>query len=70
MGALAFLHPWRGRHSSQPSVYSRLAELRFRSLDRCSCREMTPEERAVLQALNAAHNADLDERARRDGDNG
>jgi hypothetical protein len=31
---------------------------------------MTPEERAVLQALNAAHNADLDERARRDGDNG
>jgi hypothetical protein len=35
-------------------------------LDRCSCREMTPEERAVLQALNAA----LDERARRDDVNG
>jgi hypothetical protein len=72
MGALAFLHPWRGRHSSSrrsQGVYFHLTELRFRSLDRCSCREMTPEDHAMLQALNAAHNAERDQWDRQQGGN-
>ena len=38
--------------------YGHLTELRSRSLDRCTCRDMTPEEHALLRALVTARNAD------------
>jgi hypothetical protein len=38
--------------------YGHLTELRSRSLDRCTCRDMTPQEHALLRALAAARNAD------------
>jgi hypothetical protein len=38
--------------------YGHLTELRARSLDRCTCRDMTPEEHALLRALVTARNAD------------
>jgi hypothetical protein len=38
--------------------YGHLTELRVRSLDRGTCRDMTPEEHALLRALAAASNED------------
>ena len=43
---------------AKPRDYGHLTELRSRSLDRCTCRDMTPEENALLRALAAARNAD------------
>jgi hypothetical protein len=46
---------WTVKHKRN---YGHLTELRVRSLDRGTCRDMTPEEHALLRALAAASNED------------
>jgi len=41
-----------------PRHYGHLTELRSRSLDRHTCRVMTPDEHALMGALAAARNED------------
>ncbi len=46
------------RRARRHLSYSHLTELRFRALNRCLCRDPTPEERKLLQALDEARNAE------------
>jgi len=47
-----------GGHRRWPTHYGHLTELRSRSLDRHTCRVMTPDEHALMGALAAARNED------------